>query len=211
MIQTVTQDKALRWATQGLTILLVLVAAVAVMLYFKTDELEASLVQTRAETDKTSQASAAARTKLQLEVKAASAKSAELEQKLGEADKMKTLLGKVEPQLAVILEAAASAKAGKTEARAAALTGLGVIGQIAHGAGNDAALALLDRALVIDKSNCVAGLAVNLGGAKKIEVTPECQALLPVAGPVGEATPTGATSPAAAPAGDAGKAAKAPG
>lgn len=207
----VTQDKALRWATQGLTILLVLVAAVAVMLYFKSDELETSLAQTRAEIDGTNQASAAARAKLQNEVKAAYAKSAGLEQKLAEANKMKTLLGKVEPQLAAILEAAGSAKASKPEARAASLASLGLIGQIAHGTNNEAALVVLDRALVIDKSNCVAGLAVNLGGVKKIEVTPECQALLPVAGALSEAKPAGGTTPAAAPAGDAGKAAKAPG
>ena len=212
MKMNVTQDKALRWATQGLTILLVLAAGIAAMLYFKTDDLEASLAQARAETDKSSQASAAARTKLQNEVKAANAKAAELEQKLGQADKMKALLGKVEPQLAVVLEAAGNAKAGKPEARAAALAGLGVIGQITRGAGNEAALALLERALVIDKSNCVAGLAVNLGGAKKIEVTPDCQASVPVAGTAGEAKPaSGAAPAAAAPAGAAGKAAKAPG
>jgi len=152
-----------------------------------------------------------ARAKLQNEVKAANAKSAELAQQLGEAQAMKVLLGKVQPQLSAILEAAGNAKAGKPEARAAALAGLGVIGQITHGAGNAGALALLDRALVIDKGNCVAGLAVNLGGVKKIDVTPDCQAFLPVAGPASEAKPASGATPAAAPAGDAGKSAKTPG
>ena len=207
----ITQDKALRWATQGLTVLLVLVAVWAVMLYLKADELEASLAQTRAEAGKDNQAAAAARKKLQDEVKVATAKSTELEQKLVEADKMRILLGKVEPQLAAILEAAGNAKASKPEVRAAALAGFGVIGQIARGANNEAALAVLDRALAIDKGNCVAGLAVNLGGAKKIEVTPECQALLPAVAPASEAKPASGATPAATPAGDAGKAAKAPG
>jgi len=206
----VTQDRALRWAAQGLTVLLIVVAAVAVLLYMKTDELEATLVQLRADSDSASKAAVVARAKLQNEVKAASAKSAELEQKMIEAEAMKILLGKVEPQLTTILEAAGNAKAGKPEARAAALAGLGLIGQITHGAGNAAALTLLDRALVMDKSNCVAGLAVNLGGVRKVEVAPDCQALLPVAGPAGEAKPA-STAPAAAPAGDAGKAAKTPG
>src|SRR5450756_777471 len=57
----VTQEKALRWAAQGLTLLVVLVAAVAVNLYFKIDELETSLSQARVESDKTNQAAAAAR------------------------------------------------------------------------------------------------------------------------------------------------------
>lgn len=202
----VTQDKALRWAVQGLTILLVLVAAGAVMLYLKADELDTTLVRMRAEADKDNQSAAAMRKKLQDEAKAASSKSAELEQKLGEVDKLKTLLSKVEPQLVPVLEAAA--KAGKADARAASLAGLGLIGQIAHGAGNEAALALHDRVLAIDKGNCVASLAVNLGGVKKIEVTPECQALLPAAA-ANEAKPASSAVPAAAPA--AGKAGKAPG
>ena len=207
----VTQDRALRWAAQGLTVLLIVVAAVAVLLYMKTDELEATLVQLRADSDSASKAAVVARAKLQNEVKAASAKSAELEQKMIEAEAMKILLGKVEPQLTTILEAAGNAKAGKPEARAAALAGLGVIGQITRGADSAGALALLDRALVIDKGNCVAGLAVNLGGVKKIDVTSDCQALLPAAGPVGEAKPASGTTPAAAPAGAAGKSAKPPG
>ena len=194
----VTQDKMLRWAVQGLTVLLVLVAAGAVMFYLKADELEVSLSQARADAVKENQAGVAARKKLQDEAKAASAKSAELERKLNEVDKLKILLGKIEPQLAAILETAGNAKASKPEARAASLAGLGLIGQVAHGASDEAALARLERALTIDKANCVAGLAVNLGAAKKIEVTPDCQALLPAANAASDAKPaSGATAPAA--------------
>ena len=211
----VTQEKALRWAAQGLTVLLVLVAAVAVNLYFKIDELEATLSQARAESDKASQAAAAARKKLQDELNAAKTKSAALEASLREADNLKTLLARIEPQLAAVLEAAASAKTSKPDARAAALTGLGVIGQIARGSNNEAALAALERALGLDKANCVAGLAVNLGGAKKIDVAPDCQALLPSAPAASEAKPAASEAkpaagakPDAAPAGGAAKAAQ---
>ena len=143
----VTQEKALRWAAQGLTLLVVLVAAVAVNLYFKIDELETSLSQARVESDKTNQAAAAARKKLQDELNAANTKSAALEQQ-HEADKLKTLLAKMEPQLAGVLEAVVNAKASKPEARAAALTSLGVIGQIVHGPNNEAALGALDLSLI---------------------------------------------------------------
>ena len=203
----VTQEKALRWAAQGLTVLLVLVAAVAVNLYFKIDELEATLSQARAESDKASQAAAAARKKLQDELNAAKTKSAALEQRQREADNMKALLAKMEPQLAAVLEAVVNAKTSKPGARAAALTSLGVIGQIARGTNNEAALAALERALGIDKANCVAGLALNLGGAKKVEVAPDCKALLPGAPAASEAKPAAEAKPDAAPAGGATKAA----
>ena len=203
----ITQEKALRWATQGLTILVVLVAAVAVNLYFKIGEFEATLSQARAESDKASQAAAAARKKLQDELNAAKTKSAALEQRQREADNMKALLAKMEPQLAAVLEAVVNAKTSKPDARAAALTSLGVIGQIARGTNNEAALAALERALGIDKANCVAGLAVNLGGAKKIDVAPDCRALLPAAPASSEAKPAAEAKPDAAPAGGAAKAA----
>jgi hypothetical protein len=197
MKMNITQEKALRWAVQGLVVLLVLVAAVAVILNVKNGDLEAALSQARADSDKAEQAAAAARKKLQDEVNAASVKSAAMEKKLSEADRFKTLLAKVEPQLATVLEAAANAKGSKPDARAAALTGLGLIGQIARGANSEAALAVLDRALAVDKANCVAGLAVNLGGVKKIDVAPDCQALLPAAAPAADAKPAAAAKPAA--------------
>ena len=211
MKTNVTREKALRWAAQGLTVLLVLVAMIAANLYFKLDETEATLSQARAESDKTNQAAAAARKKLQDEITAEKGKVTALEQQQFEADKMKTLLAKMEPQIAGFLEAVVNAKASKPEARAAALTSLGVIGQVAHGPNSEAALGSLDRALAIDNANCVAGLAVNLGGAKKIEVAPDCQALLPGAPAASEAKPAAEAKPVAAPAGGAGKAAPAAG
>ena len=207
MKTNMTQEKALRWTAQGLTVLVVLAVAVAAMLYFKLNELDASLSQARADSDKANQAALATRTKLQGELKAAGAKLAAQEQQQNEAAKLKTLFAKVEPQVTAALEAAAGAKASKPEARAAALAGLGLIGQLVRGTNNEAALASLDRALVVDKANCVAGLAVNLGGAKKIEVTPDCQALLPEAPAASEAKPAAAAKPDAAPAGGAAKAA----
>ena len=204
MAMNVSREKALSWIAQGATVLLLLVAAYAVMLYLKVDELETSVSQVRADSDKAGQASAAARKKMQDELNAASARAAELEKKQRETDNMRALLAKIEPQVAPMLEAAA--KAGKPDARAAAITGVGLLRQIARGANDDAALGALVRALAIDKANCVAGLALNLGGNKTIEVAPDCQALLPA--PAAGAKPAAEAKPAAAPAGGAGKAAQ---
>jgi hypothetical protein len=206
MKMNIAQEKGLRWAAQGLTVLLVVAVAVVALLYFKLDGLEAAASQARVESDRTSQAAAAARKKLQDELKASGAKLAALQQQQSDADKLKTLLAKVEPQIAAALEAVAGAKAAKPDARVAALTGLGLIGQIVRGGSNDAALASLDRALAIDKANCVAALAVNLGGAKKIEVAPDCQALLPSASAASETKPAAEAKPEAAPAGGPAKA-----
>ena len=204
MVMNVSRETALRWIAQGTTVLFLLVAVYAATLYMKVDEFESSASQARAESDKASQASAAARKKMQDELKAANAKATGLEQKQREADSLKALLAKLEPQLAPLLEA--GGKAGKPDARAAALAGIGLIRQIAHGANDDAALGVLVRALAIDKANCIAGLALNLGGNKTIEVAPDCQGLLPA--PAAEAKPAADAKPAAAPAGAAGKAAQ---
>ena len=208
MKMNISQEKALRWAAQGLTVVLVAVAAIAVVLYVKVGELEAFVSQAKAEADAANQAGATARKKLQDELKASGARLAALEQQQNEANTLKILLSKAEPQIAGALEAVAGAKASKPDVRAAALAGLGLIGQIAHGNSNEAALSNLDRALAIDKANCVAALAVNLGGAKQVEVTADCQALLPAvpvasdAKPAAEAKPAPA-KPEAAPAGAA--------
>lgn len=209
----INKEKMMRWAFEASVVLLVLVAAIAVVLYFKVDELEASLAQARADSDNAAQASGAAARKMQEQIKAATAKAAELELKQREPENMKALLAKVEPQVVPILEAAAAAKTSKPETRVATLTAIGLIGQIAHGANHDASLGVLLRALAIDKTNCVAGLALNLGGAKSIEVAPECQSLLPA--PAAEAKPASdaeakpeaapTAAPAAAPAGGAAK------
>ncbi len=204
MKMNVTREQGLRWVAQATMVVLVLVAAFAVTQYMKVSELESAASQTQAESQKASQDWATARKKMQDDLKAANAKAAELEAKQRESETMKALLAKIEPQVAPVLEAAG--KAGKPDVRAAALAGLGLIGQIAHGANHEAALGALDRALAVDKSNCVAGLAVNLSSTKKVEVGADCQALLPA--PAANANPAADAKPAAAPAGDAGKAAQ---
>lgn len=205
MKMNVTREQGLRWATQGMMVILVLVAAFAVTQYMRVGELEAAVSRAQSESQKASQESAAARKKMQDELKSANAKAAELEGKQRESDIIRALLGKIEPQVAPVLEAAG--KTGRPDARAAALAGLGLIGQIAHGANHEAALGALDRALAVDKGNCVAGLAVNLSSSKKIEVAADCQSLLP-APAAADAKPAADATPAPASAGDAGKTAQ---
>ena len=215
MNMNVTREQGLRWASQGMMVLLVLVAAYAVTQYMKVSELESAASQAQAESRKASQDWATARKKMQDDLKAANDKTAELEGKQREADTIKALLAKIEPQVAPILEAAA--KTGEPEVKSAALTGLGLIGQVAHGANHDASLGVLVRALALDKGNCVAALAINLIGTRTVEVPSNCEGLLPgpaaaAAKPAPEAKPaadakSGAeTKPAAAPAGALGKA-----
>jgi len=204
MTMNVTREQGLRWGLQGMMVALVLVAAFAVSQYMKVGELESAASQAQADSQKASRDWATARKMMQDDLKTANAKAAELGGKQRESDTIKALLAKIEPQLAPVLEAAG--KAGKPDVRAAALAGLGLIGQIAHGANHEAALGALDRALAVDKSNCVAGLAVNLSSTKKVEVAADCQALLPA--PPADAKPAADARPAAAPAGDAGKAAR---
>ena len=81
MKANVTRDQALRWGIQGLMVVLVLAAAFAVVQYMKVDEIESTLSQVRAESQKASQDAAAARKKIQDELKAANAKVAALEGK----------------------------------------------------------------------------------------------------------------------------------
>ena len=220
MKMNVTREQALRWAAQGMMAIAILVAAFAVTQYLKVSELESSASAAQAESQKASQDAAAARKKMQDELKAVNARAAEIEGKQRETDNMKALLAKLEPQIAPVLEAAG--KAGKPDVRAAALAGVGLIGQIAHGANHEAALGALDRALALDKGNCVAGLAVNFSSVKRVEVAADCQALLPgpaaiaAVAPKSAADATAVAKPAAAPAalpatvptGGAGKAAE---
>lgn len=199
----ISREKTLQYTAQGAVVLLVVAAALAITEFMKVGELESALSQAQASADKATQDSAAARKKLQDELKAASAKAADLEQKQRQAEAMKTLLAKVEPQVVAALEAAG--KAGKPDARAAALVGAGLVGQIANGTAHAPALAALNRALAIDKANCIAGLAVNMSGTNKVEVSPDCQSLLPAPAPAAEAKPAADAKPAAAPAGAAAK------
>lgn len=199
----VSREKTLQYIAQGAVVLLVVVAVLAVMEFMKVGELESALSQAQASAGKATQDSALARKKLQDELKTLSAKTADLEQKQRQAEAMKTLLAKVEPQVVAALEAAG--KAGKPDARAAALIGAGLIGQIANGTAHAPALAALNRALAIDKANCIAGLAINMSGTNKVEVSPDCQSLLPAPAQAAEAKP--AADPPAAPAGAPAKAA----
>lgn len=198
------REKVMQWTAQGAVVLLIVVAAFAVLEFMKVDELESTLAQVQAAADKASQDAAAARRKLQDELKATSVKAADLEQKLRQSDNLKTLLTKVEPQVVSALEA--SAKAGKPEVRAALLAGEGLVSQIANGTNHAPALAALNRALALDKANCVAGLAINLSGTNKVDVSPDCQALLPAPASAAQAAPAAAgDATPAAKAGDAGK------
>ena len=204
-----TREQALRWAAQGTMIALVLVAAYAVMLYLQVGELESSVSQAQAEAQKATQDAAASRKKLQDELNAANGRSAAMEAKLRQADSLKALLAKVEPQVTPALEAAA--KAGKPEARSALLAGEGLVGQIVHGADHDASLGVLVRALALDKTNCAAALGINLLGTKTVEVPSGCEGILPAAPAAKPAAAAAApaTAPAAAPASKAAEPAKA--
>lgn len=189
-------DAVKRWATIGLVILLVLVSALAAMMYRKQADLEASLAQMRAEAGKGDATQAASMAKLQDDIKAANGKLAKLEQARLESDKLKALLVAKEPFVNLVLETVGNTKGNEANVRVAALTSLAVIRQITRGANNPAALTLLDQALAIDGINCVARLAVNLGGARKVDVAPECAALLPAEAPAAEAMPAPENKPA---------------
>jgi Tfp pilus assembly protein PilX len=189
------QGKAGQFIALALVLLVVVFAALSAMFAAKSGELEGALSEAQASASKAQQDAQSQRKKGEDALKAANAKIATLEQERAEAEKLKALLASVEPQLAPVLEAASRAKTGKPDARAAGLVGLGLIAQVAHGAKHEAALANLDRALAIDSANCAAGLAINLGGAKKVDLAPECAALLPAA--PAAAAPAPAPAPAA--------------
>jgi len=80
-----TKEQGLRIAAQASTVVLILVAAYAVMLYVQVGELESSVARAQAETQKATQDAAAARNKLQDELNAANARSAATEAKLRQA------------------------------------------------------------------------------------------------------------------------------
>jgi len=169
-----SKDKAQRVMLQVALALFLVTAAFAAMQFMKVGETEARLEQAVKSGQETNAALAAAQGRLT----AANARLADLEKKQQAADSLKVLMSSIEPQIAPVLEAVG--KAGRPNARAAALTALGLIGQSAHGAGNEGALSTLERAFAIDKTYCPAGLAINLSGTKKLELAPECEAFLPV-------------------------------
>ena len=197
------QGKAGRFVALALVLPVLVFAALSAMLAAKSGELEGALSEAQANASKAQQDAQAQRKKGDDALKAANAKIATLEQERAEAEKLKALLASVEPQLAPVLEAASRAKTGKPDVRAAGLVGLGLIGQVAHGVKHEAALASLDRALAIDGANCAAGLAINLGGAKKVDLAPECAALLPAAPAAASAAPAAPAAKDAKPAADA--------
>jgi hypothetical protein len=185
-----TREQGLRWTSYGLLVLVVLAGAYAGMLFLKVDEAESNAAQAR----KAADAALASLAKAQAQLKTVSARATELEQKARELDTARALLGKLEPDVVPALEAAG--KGGKPAARGAALATAGIIGQIVHGPKHEAALSALDRALAADKESCAAALARNQAGDKKLDVTPECQAILPAVA----AAPAAAPAPVAAPA-----------
>lgn len=194
MNATAKQDGGQRGAVIGLLIAFLAAGGYATLLHYKSQDQEAALATMRDEAAKTQQATAV----LAGNIKILSEKSAALEQQQKLAAKMATLVAHMEPQLGSILEAtAANAKANKPEVRSAALVALGLAGQVAHGAGHEAARSLHERALAIDPANCVGRLALGLGGGNAGEVPPECASLMPDAATVAEAKP--AAAPAAPP------------
>ena len=188
MKMSISKDKLV---LQVVLALFLIAAGYAAMTHMKVGELESALqMASRTGEDAGTQLKGA-----QARLTAATARVAELEKKQKEAVNLKALLGSIEQQVLPVLEA--SARTAKPNVRANVLAGVGLIGQVSHGVDNEAALAALERALAADKTNCPAGLALNLSTTKKSELPAECQAFLPV--PAAEAKPA-AAAPAAAPA-----------
>ncbi len=197
-----SKDRAQRLILQVALALFLIAAGIAIMQFMKANALEIDLDQAVKSDQDANVLVAAAEAKLA----AANTRLVDVEKKQQAADGLKVLMSSIEPQIAPVLEAAG--KAGKPNARAAALTTLGLIGQTAHGASNEDALAVLERAFAIDKTYCPAGLAINLSGTKKLELAPECEAFLPVVDAKAAAAP--AAKPAAPAPAEAAKAAPAP-
>ena len=197
-----SKDRAQRLILQVALALFLISAGAAIMQFMKANALEIDLDQAVKSGQDANMLLAAAEAKLA----AANTRLADVEKKQQAADGLKVLMSSIEPQIAPVLEAAG--KAGKPNVRAAALTTLGLIGQTAHGASNEDALAVLERAFAIDKTYCPAGLAINLSGTKKLELAPECEAFLPVVDAKAAAAP--AAKPAAPALAEAAKAAPAP-
>ena len=185
-------EKLLRWSLQGALVLVVIVAAYAATLYVKVDELQAAVTQEKQSITDT----AAASKKIGDELRVLKVKLADAERQLADVEGLRNALGRVQPQLTAALEAAA--KAGKPDARANLLAGAGLVGQFTAGANNEAAVAMLDRALALDKGNCAAGLAINMSGAKKVDPAADCQPAPVAAAPAAAAPAAVAPAPAAA-------------
>ncbi len=198
-----TREQGLRWTSYALMVLLVLAGAYAGMLFMKVDEAESAAAASKRAADDASGSAA----KAQAQIKVLSAKVAEAEQKARELDFTRALLEKLEPEVAPVLEA--GSRAGKPSNRSAALATLGIIAQVVHGPKHEAALTALDRALVADKDNCAAAVALKRSGEKDLELAPDCQSLMPADAKAADAKPAAPAPAAAAPAPAAPAAAKA--
>jgi membrane-associated protease RseP (regulator of RpoE activity) len=165
-----TRETGLKWTAYALLVLVVLAGTYAGFLFLQVDEAESASRAARKAADDASGAAA----KAQAQIKIATNRATEAEQKL---ELTKNLLAKLEPEVAPVLEA--GGRTGKPSTRAASLATLGLIGQIVHGPKHEAALNALDRAMVADKDNCPAVVALKLSGEKDIEVSAECQSLMP--------------------------------
>ena len=185
----IAPEKMLLWGLQGALVLFVIVAAYSATLHSRIDDMQDAIEMEKKATADT----AASGKKIGDELRALKAKAAEADAKVAESDALKAALTRAQPAVGAALEAAA--KAGKPDVRANLLAGAGVIAQIAGGARNEAAVAILDRALALDKSNCAAGLATQAAG-KAVELGADCQP--PAAAPAAPAAAPAA--PAAAPA-----------
>lgn len=184
---------------QGVLGLLLIAAAYGAWLQMKVGDLESNVQMANKTGEDTNTQLKGALAKLA----AANTKLMELEKKQKETDSLKTLLASIDQHLYPALEGAA--KTAKPNVRANILAGVGLIGQLSHGLNNESAIAALDRAVTSDKTNCPAGIALNMSGAKQLELPAECQAFLPVA-EVKPAAPAPAAAPAAAAKADAPKA-----
>lgn len=180
------QQNGQRWGTLVLVILLLASAGYAAMMTLRANDLDAMLAVSRTEATRQQ----GMLTNLTKDIKGLTGKLAALEQQQKEADTLKALVAAAEPQIGTTLDTVINAKATKPDAKAAALAGMGIVAQAAHGASHEAALALHNRALAADAGNCVARLGLSLGGVKDVEIPPACAALLP-------ATAAGDTKPAA--------------
>lgn len=183
----IAPEKMLRWGLQGALVLVVIVAAYSATLHSRIDELQGAIEMEKKATADT----AAAGKKISDELRALKTKAAASDARLAEADALKAALTRAQPAVGTALEAAA--KAGKPDARANLLAGAGVIAQIAGGAKNEAAVAILDRAMALDKANCAAGLGAQAAG-KPVELAADCQP------PAAAAAPAAPAAKAAAPA-----------
>jgi hypothetical protein len=199
---SMTREGALRITSYILLVLVIIAAAWGWMQHTKAEEAQAELDGIKKVVSDA--ATASSRTSAQL--KTMTSRMTQLEQQGREMDTYKAIFAKIEPEVVPVLEAAG--RSGKPATRAAALTTAGIIGQIAHGPDHEPAASAFDRALVIEKENCGAIVAMNMGG-KKVDLPEDCKSMMPAAAAAPSAAPAGGAAKAEPmKGGDAGKAAE---